>query len=156
MISVVGLVAGIVGWCVLVLGLCSGLCKCWCSPGVVAQQVLSLRLGEQKRKQYESCWERLREWMEDKGEAELGPEVLNEYIARKCTGMGSDYLARHTRASAVWLCELARCALPCDRITWKLVEGIKRSSKLGVSVILSVDQVILVSGSPGSKVKWWG
>jgi len=141
--------------------LCGCLCffwgggaDCFGCTGVVAQTALSLRLAEKKRREYDSAWGRLVEWMSDRGVSELVPAVLNEYISRVCAGHGSDYLARVTRASAVWMCELGGCELCCDRVTWKLVEGLKRASRLGVSAFLSSSQVLLIKNAGDSKVKW--
>ena len=123
--------------------------------GVVAKTALDLRLTcQRKRKEYESAWSRLVSWMEDARQCLLTPAVLDEYICRVCIGGSSEYLAKVTRAAAVWVCELERCALPCDRVTWKLVKGLERRSALGVRAVLDEDQVLMVLGYANVKVKW--
>jgi len=101
---------------------------------------MDLRLGDKKKAEYSKVWDRLIEWCHNKGITELTSWALNDYIARVCTQYSSDWLARNTRASAVWVAEVWGAELPCDRITWKLVEGLRRSSKLGVARVLTAVQ----------------
>jgi len=122
--------------------------------GAANKLALEMRLSDKKLKDYEVLWRRVVEWMEQKGEVFLTQSLFNEFLAVRCCGEKSDWMARNARASVCWVCQMFGCLSPVDKITYKLVEGKTRQSKVGGAVTLSWDQVQRVLGAVDCKAKW--